>query len=71
MGKSEDDARKIEAHLKNVPEVLRTMSLDSFVPEDQPAKLKLIAQGAKTLNPALESRPGRCARRPTRRTSRL
>jgi hopanoid biosynthesis associated RND transporter like protein HpnN len=53
MGKSEDDARKIEAHLKKVPEVLRTMSLDSFVPEDQPAKLKLIAQGAKTLNPAL------------------
>ena len=29
------------------------MSLDSFVPEDQPAKLKLIAQGAKILNPAL------------------
>src|SRR5256884_7977334 len=29
------------------------MSLDSFVPEDQPAKLKLIAQGAKVLNPAL------------------
>jgi hopanoid biosynthesis associated RND transporter like protein HpnN len=53
MGKSEDDARKIEAHLKTVPEVLRTMSLDSFVPEDQPAKLKLIGQGAKTLNPAL------------------
>ena len=29
------------------------MSLDSFVPQDQPAKLKLIAQGAKVLNPAL------------------
>src|SRR3981081_2853186 len=29
------------------------MSLDSFVPEAQPAKLKLIAQGAKILNPAL------------------
>jgi hopanoid biosynthesis associated RND transporter like protein HpnN len=29
------------------------MSLDSFVPQDQPAKLKLIAQGAKILNPAL------------------
>jgi len=36
-----------------VPEVLRTMSLDSFVPEDQPAKLRLIGQGAKVLNPAL------------------
>jgi hopanoid biosynthesis associated RND transporter like protein HpnN len=53
MGKSEDDARKIEAHLAKLPEVLRTMSLDSFVPADQPAKLKLIAQGAKVLNPAL------------------
>jgi hopanoid biosynthesis associated RND transporter like protein HpnN len=53
MGKSEDDARKIEARLAKVPEVLRTRSLDSFVPSDQPAKLKLIAQGAKTLNPAL------------------
>ena len=29
------------------------MSLDSFVPADQPAKLKLIAQGAKVLDPAL------------------
>jgi hopanoid biosynthesis associated RND transporter like protein HpnN len=36
-----------------VPEVLRVMSLDSFVPEEQPAKLKLIAQGAKILNPVL------------------
>jgi len=53
MGKSEDDARKIEARLAKVPEVLRTMSLDSFVPADQPAKLKAIAQGAKVLNPAL------------------
>jgi hopanoid biosynthesis associated RND transporter like protein HpnN len=29
------------------------MSLDSFVPDDQPAKLKLIAQAAKVLNPVL------------------
>jgi len=36
-----------------VPEVLRVMSLESFVPEDQPAKLKLIAEGARVLNPAL------------------
>src|ERR1700722_3183799 len=50
---SEADARKIEARLEKVPEVLSVMSLDSFVPEDQPAKLKLIAQGAKILNPVL------------------
>ena len=53
MTNSEADAKKIEARLEKVPEVLRVMSLDSFVPDDQPAKLKLIAQGAKVLNPAL------------------
>jgi len=53
MTNSEADAKKIEDKLSKVPEVLRVMSLDSFVPGDQPAKLKLIAQGAKTLNPAL------------------
>ncbi len=50
---SEVDARKIEAKLGKVPEVLRVMSIDSFVPDDQPAKLKLIAQAAKVVSPAL------------------
>jgi hopanoid biosynthesis associated RND transporter like protein HpnN len=50
---SEADAKKIATRLEKLPEVLRVQSLDSFVPEDQPAKLKLIAQGAKVLNPAL------------------
>jgi hopanoid biosynthesis associated RND transporter like protein HpnN len=53
MTNSEADAKKIEARLEKVPEVLRVMSLESFVPEDQPAKLKLIAQGARILEPAL------------------
>ena len=53
MTNSEADAKKIEAKLEKVPEVLRVMSLDSFVPEDQPAKLKLIAQAARVLGPAL------------------
>jgi hopanoid biosynthesis associated RND transporter like protein HpnN len=53
MTNSEADAKKIEEKLSKVPEVLRVMSLDSFVPDEQPAKLKLIAQGAKILNPAL------------------
>lgn len=50
---SEADAKKIEARLSQLPQVLRVMSLDSFVPEEQPEKLKLIAQGAKVLNPEL------------------
>ena len=33
---SDADARKIEAKLEKVPEVLRVMSLDTFVPDDQP-----------------------------------
>ena len=53
MTNSEADAKKIEAKLSKLPEVLNVISLDSFVPEDQPEKLKLIAQGAKALNPAL------------------
>jgi uncharacterized protein len=53
MTTSEAEAKKIEARLEKVPEVLRVMSLDSFVPEDQPAKLKLIAQAAKVVGPAL------------------
>ncbi|MDP3693816.1 MMPL family transporter [Bradyrhizobium sp.] len=53
MTNSEADAKKIEARLEKVPEVLRVMSLDSFVPQEQPAKLKLISEGAKVLLPAL------------------
>ncbi|MDE2068969.1 MAG: MMPL family transporter [Bradyrhizobium sp.] len=53
MTNSDEDARKIAARLEKVPEVLRVISLESFVPEDQPAKLKLIAEGAKVLDPAL------------------
>jgi hopanoid biosynthesis associated RND transporter like protein HpnN len=53
MTNSEADAKTIEAKLGKVPEVLRVMSLDSFVPEDQPAKLKLIAQATKVVGPAL------------------
>jgi uncharacterized protein len=50
---SEADAKTIEARLEKLPEVLRVQSLDSFVPDDQPAKLKLLAQAGRVLNPAL------------------
>ncbi len=53
MTTSEEQAKQVEAKLEKVPEVLRVMSLNSFVPEDQQPKLKLLAQGAKVLNPAL------------------
>ena len=50
---SEADARKIEAKLEKLPEVASVRSLDSFVPSDQPAKLKLIEKSSKVLMPAL------------------
>jgi uncharacterized protein len=50
---SEAEAKKIEARLGKLPEVLRVMSIDSFVPEDQPAKLQLIAKAARVVGPAL------------------
>lgn len=53
MTTSEAEAKKIEAKLEKLPEVLRVMSIDSFVPEDQPAKLQLIAKAAKVVGPAL------------------
>src|SRR5207237_2793391 len=45
MTNSESDIKKIEAKLSKLPEVLSVRSLNSFVPEDQLAKLRLIAQG--------------------------
>jgi uncharacterized protein len=53
MTNSEADARKIEDRLQKLPEVLEVRSLDSFIPADQGSKLKLIAQAAKVLGPAL------------------
>jgi hopanoid biosynthesis associated RND transporter like protein HpnN len=53
MTNSATDAKTIAARLEQLPEVLRVMSLESFVPGDQPEKLRLIAQGAKSLEPAL------------------
>jgi len=41
-----------------VPEVARTISLDSFVPDDQPAKLALIRKAAATLDPVLKGSQG-------------
>jgi hopanoid biosynthesis associated RND transporter like protein HpnN len=53
LTRSESDAKAIEARLSKLPEVARVMSLNSFVPDDQQTKLKLIARGAKVLGPAL------------------
>ena len=53
LAPNEGAAKQVEARLEKLPQVLRVMSLDSFVPDDQPAKLKLIAAGARVLDPAI------------------
>lgn len=53
MAPSVEAARAVQAKLGKVPEVQRTMSLEDFVPPDQPEKLKMIREGAKVLEPAL------------------
>jgi hopanoid biosynthesis associated RND transporter like protein HpnN len=50
---NEAAAKKVEEKLAKLPEVMRAMSLESFVPDDQPAKLKLIEAGARVINPAI------------------
>jgi uncharacterized protein len=50
---SDAEAKTIAAKLEKVPEVLRVQWLDSFVPEDQQPKLKLIEKAARVVNPAL------------------
>jgi hypothetical protein len=46
-------ARDIADRVAKLPEVLRVMTLETFVPGDQDAKLALIRQAAKTLDPTL------------------
>lgn len=46
-------AKEIQARLAKIPEVARTVSLDTFIPDDQPAKLAIIRKAAASLNPIL------------------
>src|SRR6516162_4134503 len=57
---SEQAADEMARRLKTLPQVRTVTTMDSFVPSDQPAKLALIAQAAKTLAPVL-ALPSRAA----------
>ena len=46
-------ADEIAGKLRKLPEVARVTTLSTFIPDDQQQKLTLIANAAKTLNPAL------------------
>src|SRR5580704_3029852 len=49
-----DAANAMAARLAKLPEVSRTMTVSSFVPDDQDSKLKLIGAAAKALDMTLE-----------------
>jgi hopanoid biosynthesis associated RND transporter like protein HpnN len=51
--RSSRDGQAVAARLAKLPEVERVMTIESFVPEDQQAKLALIKQAAQVLDPVL------------------
>ncbi len=50
-------AKEISERLLKLPEVSRVVTLETFIPEDQPAKLELIQQTAEALVPILQLPP--------------
>ena len=69
MTNSDEEAKQVAARLEKVPEVLRVMSLDSFVPEDQPAEAEADRAGRQGARPRAQSGFRSMRRRRTRRTS--
>ena len=55
LAPSETAAQEIARRLAKVPQVSRTLTLASFVPEGQADKIALIDNAAKTLDPALNA----------------
>src|SRR6516225_6717601 len=57
LAPSEQSADETAQRLKALPQVRTVMTMDTFVPSDQPAKLALIAAAAKALGPVLALPP--------------
>lgn len=57
LAPSLDAARAVAQRLAALPQVGRVVTLDSFIPEQQDAKLKLVADAARTLLPVLTQTP--------------
>ncbi len=53
-----EEARKVAAKLRTLPEVANITTLDNFVPPEQPQKLALIRDFASKLGPILDKQPG-------------
>jgi hopanoid biosynthesis associated RND transporter like protein HpnN len=54
LAPSEQAAPELEKRLRALPEVARTISLSTFIPEDQPEKLVIIRESATQLEPVLK-----------------
>jgi len=52
------EAQAVAEKLQALPEVSRVMTLESFVPDDQKAKLELIKQASESLSQYLAAKPG-------------
>jgi hopanoid biosynthesis associated RND transporter like protein HpnN len=63
LAPSLDEAKALSAKLASLPEVARTMTLASFIPDDQDEKLAMIRDAAMLLEPVLH--PTRIAPPPT------
>jgi uncharacterized protein len=61
MADSLDDANAIAERLSKLPEVGRTVTLTTFIPNDQPSKLQTIANAAEILQPVLSQTPAPAA----------
>jgi uncharacterized protein len=61
MAATLDDADAIAARLSKLPEVGRTITLTTFIPNEQSQKLAVIATAAQTLQPALAQTPAPAA----------
>jgi hopanoid biosynthesis associated RND transporter like protein HpnN len=57
LAPSLDAAQALSTRLAALPEVSRTVTLASFVPAEQPAKLALIGEAARRLEPSLAVSP--------------
>ena len=53
LAPSQDETRRLAQTLGKLPEVSRVLTLESFVPDDQPAKLAIIRDAAGLLGPTL------------------
>ncbi|HWF93719.1 MAG TPA: MMPL family transporter [Xanthobacteraceae bacterium] len=51
------DAKQEADRISKLPEVSHVMTIESFVPDDQPQKLEAIGKAAKALGPALAQTP--------------